>query len=175
MINPSLERIYNITVNRYHPDAEALANAAGVTMDRLDRPVINYWREHHLVNREELDAVFAGSAGYQNWTGADASRENGWIWPRSWWHARWKWLLGHDISLVPRSSDGVTPEEEHSVLSLSTGPHWTDVEIWPPSSSMDPLEDLRRGYEGVVSSMNSRIQHPLTKDECTCLWNVRST
>lgn len=158
MINPSIERIYNITVNRYHPEAEVLAKAAGVTMDRLDRPIINYWREHHLVNREELDEVFAGAEGYEDWTGATPSRENGWIWPRSWWHDRWKWLLGQDLHLVPRLSDDVTPEEEHSVISLATGPHWTTVELWPPSwVNTDTSASLRRGYEGVVSQMARSI------------------
>lgn len=152
LINPSKERIYNVTVNRHHHEAESLAKAAGVTMDRLDRPIINFWREHHMVNREELDEVFAGAEGYENWVGAPTSAENGWIWERSWWYDRWKSLLRQDIQFIPRSADGVVPEEENSVISLSTGPHWTTVELWPRSwSSKDTSEDLRCGFEGVVS------------------------
>jgi hypothetical protein len=153
VMNPSIERIYNVTVNRHHPKAEALALAAGVTMNRLDRPVINYWREHHLINREELDEFFSGAEGYEPWTGADPSAENGWIWPRSWWYDRWKSLLQQEIQFIPRSADGVVPKEENSVISPSTGPHWTTVELWPRSwANKDTSKDIRYGFESAVSA-----------------------
>lgn len=157
VLHPSIDRIYNITVNRDHPSAERLAKDAGVTMDRLDRPFFNYWREHHLLHREELDEVLAGAEGYKPWTGGPSLAENGWIWDRSWWYERWNWLLAQAVEFVPRSRDGVVPEEENSVISFSTGPHWTTVELWPKEwARTDTTDDLYKGYIGAVSLLECR-------------------
>lgn len=132
--------------------AQRLAQDAGVTLERLERPFFNYWREHHLIHREELDAVLAGSPGYEPWTGGSSLAENGWIWDRSWWFERWNWLLDQVVELGPRSSDGKAPKEENSVISFSTGPHWTTVELWPKEwHRTDTTEDLLKGFQGAVS------------------------
>lgn len=160
VLHPSIERIYNIPINKNHPSAKRLANEAGVTLDRLDRPFFNYWREHHLVHREELDAALVGSPGYEPWTGGSSLAENGWIWDRSWWYERWNWLLDQAVQLGPRARDGKVPEEESSVISFSTGPHWTTVELWPKEwHRTDTTEDLYKGYRGAVSAIRRLGDH----------------
>ncbi|KAJ9114781.1 hypothetical protein QFC22_005657 [Naganishia vaughanmartiniae] len=153
-LHGSPERIFNITVNPNHPDAQMLADAAGVTVDRFDKPIFNFWREHHLVNREDLDEAFVGFEGYEKWVGGPSLAESGWIWDRSVWYESWKSLLAQAVKFVPRSRDGRLPAEESSVISFSTGPHWTPVELWPKQSAgkVKP-EQILQGYTAAVSTL----------------------
>lgn len=169
VLHPSIERIYNITINKNHPMAQRLAQDAGVTLDRLDRPIFNYWREHHLIHREELDAVLSGSPGYEPWTGGSSLAENGWIWDRSWWFERWNWLLDQVVELGPRASDGEVPKEENSVISFSTGPHWTTVELWPKEwHRTDTTDDLLKGFKGAVSRSQAKSRRYSARYAVSC-------
>jgi hypothetical protein len=151
-LHGSPERIFNITVNANHPGAQMLAEAAGVTVERFNRPIFNFWREHHLVNREDLDAAFVGFEGYEKWVGGPSQAESGWIWDRSSWHDLWNSLLAHAVEFVPRSRDGLVPAEENSVISFSSGPHWTPVELWPQKSAGKVTsEQIFHGYTAAVS------------------------
>lgn len=157
-LHGSPERIFNITVNPHHPDAKSLADAAGVSTERFDRPIFNFWREHHLVNREDLDSAFVGFEGYEKWVGGPSQAESGWIWDRSRWYELWNSLLAHAVKFVPRSRDGLVPAEENSVISFSSGPHWTPVELWPKATANKVTnEQILHGYTVAVSSL------PLTR------------
>lgn len=151
MINGSPERIFNISVNPAHPNALRLAKEAGVSIERFERPVFNYWREHHLIHRDELDHVFKGLWHYVTWVGGPTFAQNGWIHDRSWWYELWTELLAQPIRLVPRE-DGTTPKEEASTISFNSAPHWTTTELWPEHTRRIVRdEDLLRGWVGAVS------------------------
>lgn len=152
MINGSPERIFNISVNPGHRDAARLAREAGVSVERFQRPVFNYWREHHLIHRDELDHVFKGLWHYVPWVGGATFAENGWIHDRSWWYEKWTELLVQPIRLEPRV-DETTPKEEASSISFNSAPHWTATELWPEHTRRNVRnEDLLRGWVGAVSA-----------------------
>ena len=150
-INRSIDRVYNITVNRNHPLAPRLAREAGVSEERFERPVFNYWREHHLLHRHELDEVFKGVWHYEPWVNGPAFFQNGWIHDRSWWFELWTDLLAKPIRFIERA-DGSKPIEETSTISFNSAPHWTAIELWPSHSfRLVRNEDLLRGWIGAVS------------------------
>ncbi|KAJ9105555.1 hypothetical protein QFC19_003537 [Naganishia cerealis] len=170
-LHASPERIFNITVNRNHPDAQRLAEAAGVTMERLDRPIFNYWREHHLVNREDLDEAFVGCEGYEKWVGGASQEESMWIWDRSWWYELWNSLLDQAIEFVPRSKDGLVPIEENSVISFSTGPHWTPVELWPQHAAARVTdEELFHGYTTAANRVIQNVTAAAQEHKVLAWW-----
>lgn len=156
VINGSPDRIWNITVNRDHPLATRLINQAGVTETRLRRPVFNYWREHHLVHRHELDEVMKGLHGYVPWVNGPSLKENGWIFDRSWWFELWSEMLAQPIRFLPREEDGVVPLEEASTISLNSGPHWGEFELFPKRPwHLVSDDDVLRGWVGAVSAFSS--------------------
>ncbi|KAJ9121934.1 hypothetical protein QFC24_004516 [Naganishia onofrii] len=166
-IHPSTELIFNITVNRLHPDAPRLAAEAGVSWERLERPLFYYWREHHLLHRDELDEVFSKAVGYRPWVGGMTYKENGWIWDRSWWLELWRGELEKPVDLFPVTGAAAgghghehghghghhhAPREEKSVISFSSGPHWTTTELWPRDGWVTRnFDELLRGWAGMVS------------------------
>lgn len=149
--SPSL--IFNISVNRYHPDAQRLIKEAGVTADRLDRPIFNYYREHHLVHRSDMDKAFSRFHDYVSWTGGPNYAESGWVFDRSWWYDKIKEQLGFPLWMVPKNGKGAVPLEEKSMVAFSTGPHWAWHELWPKHIEGDKknYEDMMRGFVGAVS------------------------
>lgn len=150
-IHGSPDLVFNLTVNRYHPDAAQLAYEAGVTVDRFNRPVLNYYREHHLLHRPELDAVFHDGIGYKPWTGGTPYRKNGWIWDRSWWFEKWSEELAKPNALIS-TYERWKPMEERSVISFSSGPHWTTTELWPRDGWVTRnFDELLLGWERMVS------------------------
>ena len=150
-INRSIDRVYNITVNRNHPLAPRLAREAGISEERFARPVLNYWREHHLLHRSELDEIFKGVWYYEPWVNGPTYFQNGWIHDRSWWYELWTDLLAKPIQLIERP-DGSLPIEETSTISFNSAPHWTAIELWPSHSfRLVKNEDLLRGWIGAVS------------------------
>lgn len=145
------ELIFNITVNRYHPLAARLASDAGVQLERFDRPLLNYWREHHLLHRPELDQVFHDGIGYKPWTAGPPYAQNGWIWDRSWWYELWTQELERPNPLVG-TKDRWKPMEERSVISFSSGPHWTTTELWPRDGWVTRnFDELLLGWTKMVS------------------------
>jgi hypothetical protein len=157
-INRSIDRVFNITVNREHPLAARLAAEAGVTEDRFERPVFNYWREHHLVHRHELDQAFQGVWNYVPWVDAPPFFQNGWIHDRSWWFELWSELLSKPVQMVARL-DGSVPLEEASTISFNSGPHWTSIELFPAQTRrLVRSEDLLRGWIGAVSDLREKRQ-----------------
>lgn len=152
MINGSPERIFNISVNPAHPDAPRLAREAGVTLSRFNRPVFNFWREHHLIHRHELDRVFKGLWHYVPWADGPTFAQNGWIHDRSWWNELWTELLDQPVGLMQRE-DGSIIKEEASTISFNSAPHWTATELWPEHTRrLVREEDLLRGWVGAVSA-----------------------
>ncbi|KAJ9096756.1 hypothetical protein QFC21_005026 [Naganishia friedmannii] len=174
-LHASTERIFDITVNANHPMAQMLADAAGVTVERFNRPIFNFWREHHLVNREDLDAAFVGFEGYEKWVGGPSMAESGWIWDRSRWYELWNSLLAHAVELVPRSLDKRVPLEENSVISFSSGPHWTPVELWPKESAgkVTP-EQILHGYTAAVDRVIQNVT-AVAQDNKVLTWWRGST
>lgn len=141
---------FSIFVNKEHVDAEKLAQEAGVSLDQLDTPVFVYYRDHHLVNRHELDEAFDGSPGYEPLASGPPYSEQKFIADRSWWHEKWTGQLRTPIKW---NSDGTPAREEKSMIALSTGPHWSLRELWPKGSEahQDSNDHILRGYQGAVS------------------------
>jgi hypothetical protein len=155
-IHGSTDLVFNLTVNRNHPDAPQLAYEAGVTVERFNRPVLNYYREHHLLHRPELDAVFHDGIGYKPWTGGTPYRKNGWIWDRSWWFEKWSEELAKPNELIETYRKW-KPMEERSVISFSSGPHWTTTELWPRDGWVTRnFDELLLGWERMVSLAERR-------------------
>jgi hypothetical protein len=152
--SPSL--IFNISVNPHHRDAQKLAEEAGVSFDRLNRPVFNYYREHHLVHRPDMDRAFSRFHDYVPWTGGPTYAENGWVFDRSWWYDKIKEQLGIPLWLVPKNGNGPVPLEEKSMVAFSTGPHWAWHELWPKHINGDEknYEDMMRGFVGAVRKIS---------------------
>ncbi|KAJ9096761.1 hypothetical protein QFC21_005031 [Naganishia friedmannii] len=183
-IHASTELIFNITVNRLHPDAPRLALEAGVSWDRLERPLFYYWREHHLLQREELDDVFRKAVGYRAWTGGVPYRENGWIWDRSWWLELWRGELGKPLELLPTTAGagagagagGIhhyfhAPREEKSVISFSSGPHWTTTELWPRDGWVTRnFDELLRGWAGMFNKVTNHVNDVLGDGHKVLAW-----
>jgi hypothetical protein len=55
--SPSL--IFNISANPHHRDARGFAERAGGSFVKMDKPVLKYYREHHLVHRPDMDRAFS--------------------------------------------------------------------------------------------------------------------
>lgn len=153
------EHMFLIQVNKNHPDAVKLAQAAGVDTNRFDRPVFTFHREHHLVHREDLDRAFKKSPGYEPFVGGPPFSEQQFVWDRSWWYEKWTNLLRHGIQLTPRGEGEVPVKEESSVIALSMGPHWSPRELWPKGypDKPDSYEHILRGYQGAVSAFPSGL------------------
>lgn len=148
------DQTYSIYVNLTHPDAENLAAAAGVTVDRLERPVFVYYRDHHLVNRPELDEAFKHVPGYRPLTDGPPHSEQKFIADRSVWYEKWTGYLQKPLVWAAKTESGrKRPIEEKSMISLSTGPHWSIRELWPKGAVERPGNDelILRGYQGAVS------------------------
>lgn len=142
-----------IKVNKNHPDAPALALAAGVDMSRMDRPVFTFHREHHLVNRPELDKALGKSPGYVPLAGGPSYEEQRFVWDRSWWYEKWTGLLRHGVQFVAGKDGLPVVKEENSVIALSMGPHWSPRELWPADfeEKPDTYDFVVRGFQGAVS------------------------
>ncbi|KAJ9105554.1 hypothetical protein QFC19_003536 [Naganishia cerealis] len=152
-LHASPELSFSIFVDKTHPDAEKLAKAAGVSMERLDRPIFVYYRDHHLVQRAELDAAFKDVPGYEPFVGGPPHSEQKFIADRSWWYENWKGYLQTPFAWAPTEQGVEKPIEEKSTIALSTGPHWSTRELWPKGAvEQKGSEDLiMRGYQGAVS------------------------
>lgn len=152
------ESQYIIKVNKNHPDAPALALAAGVEMSRLDRPVFTFHREHHLVSRPELDKALGRSPGYVPFVGGPSFAEQRFVWDRSWWYEKWTNLLRHAVQFLPEKDGRKPVKEENSVIALSMGPHWSPRELWPENFKQKPdtYDFVVRGFQGAVSC-NGRV------------------
>jgi hypothetical protein len=150
---------YSIYVNPKHPDAEKLAAAAGVSITRLERPLFVYYRDHHLVNRPELDEAFKDIPGYEPLTGGPPHSEQKFIADRSVWYEKWTGYLRTPFAWGQTEEGGKRPIEEKSVISFSTGPHWSIRELWPKGAVEEPgsNELILRGYQGAVSTTQMRI------------------
>jgi hypothetical protein len=144
---------FMIKVNKAHPDAAALALAAGVDLSRLERPVFTFHREHHLVNRDELDKALGKSPGYVPFVGGPSFAEQRFVWDRSWWYEKWTGLLRHGVQFVQGKDGQPVVREENSVIALSMGPHWSPRELWPENFEEKPntYDFVVRGFQGAVS------------------------
>ncbi|KAJ9096804.1 hypothetical protein QFC21_005075 [Naganishia friedmannii] len=171
LIHGSPDRIWNVTVNRDHPLAARLIDQAGVTETRLKRPVFNYWREHHLVHRHELDEVMKGLHGYVPWVNGPSLKENGWIFDRSWWFELWSEMLTQPIRFVAREDDGVVPREEASTISLNSGPHWGEFELFPKRPwHLVSDDDVIRGWVGAFTKVLQKIGTAAAEHDVIAWW-----
>jgi hypothetical protein len=127
------------------PETLQLLEEAGVSIKRLDVPLVTHWRTHHLGNKTDLDVGFASIENYKR-----APYE-----PVEWFemfHDNLRKMYGllHDQSqdqggegLFTR--DDVRPED--SVIIMQTGPHWTEHELGHDMSNEDALS----GFKNMVS------------------------
>ena len=147
------ESMFLIYVNKAHPDAIKLSQAAGVATSRFDRPVFAFIRDHHLVNREDLDKAFRNTPGYKPFVGGPSYMEQRFVADRSWWHEKWTELLRFGVQFDFKNDGSSTALEEKSVIAFSTGPHWSPRELWPQGfvQKADSYDHVLRGYQGAVS------------------------
>jgi hypothetical protein len=147
------EAIFTISVNKAHPDATKLSQAACVATSRFDRPVFSFHREHHLVHREDLDKAFMNAPGYQPFVGGPPYSEQKFVADRSWWYDKWTARLRTGVQFESKSDAGPRILEENSVIGFSMGPHWSPRELWPQRYVLknDSYEHVLRGYQGTVS------------------------
>ncbi|KAJ9096757.1 hypothetical protein QFC21_005027 [Naganishia friedmannii] len=143
---------FSIYVDLKHPDATKLAAAAGVSVTRLERPVFVYYRDHHLVNRPELDEAFKDIPGYEPLAGGPPHSEQKFVADRSLWYEKWTGYLRTPFAWGQIEAGGKRPAEEKSTIALSTGPHWSTRELWPRGAVEEAGSDdlILRGYQGAV-------------------------
>lgn len=97
-----------------------------------------------------------GLHGYVPWVNGPSLKENGWIFDRSWWFELWSEMLAQPIRFLPREEDGVVPLEEASTISLNSGPHWGEFELFPKRPwHLVSDDDVLRGWVGAVSAFSS--------------------
>ncbi|KAJ9108626.1 hypothetical protein QFC20_003324 [Naganishia adeliensis] len=170
------ESQYIIKVNKNHPDAPALALAAGVEMSRLDRPVFTFHREHHLVSRPELDKALGRSPGYVPFVGGPSFAEQRFVWDRSWWYEKWTNLLRHAVQFLPEKDGRKPVKEENSVIALSMGPHWSPRELWPENFKQKPdtYDFVVRGFQGAFDTILHNVTQVAKTHKVTAWWRSNS-
>lgn len=119
---------FRLMLNPSHPLAIPLLDAARVTYDRADTPLVNFYRDHHVMSRDDLDEAFQGVQGYTPWK--DRTEEQlkiKWVfedtkWWRLWFE-RFSTPVGYDVGNFLAQGP---VRAEKSVLVFNVGPHWSE-------------------------------------------------
>ena len=119
---------FRLMLRKDHPLAIPLLDAARVGHDRADTPLASFYRDHHVMSRDEMDAAFAGVQGYLPFK--ERSEEQlkvKWVFEETkwwrWWQEKFTTPIGYDLGkLLPQGP--VRPEK--SVLIFNVGPHWSE-------------------------------------------------
>lgn len=153
------ESMFMIYVNKAHTDARKLSQEAGVATSRFDRPVFTFHREHHLVNREDLDKAFKNFPGYKPLVDGPPFSKQNFVADRSWWYEKWTALLRLGVQFESKGLEGSRILEESSVIAFSMGPHWSPRELWPKGYVVKDYsyDQVLRGYQSAVSHRSCSI------------------
>lgn len=137
-----------------HPDAARLVAEAGVDPERASRPLVKFYRDHHIVSREEMDDMWKDMPGYMKQADRDLIEGEGkiqWVKPYTKWWGEWLQQLSAPVYTVPKQGEGpVAVREEKSVIIFQLGPHWSAGELGPLANQMTERQ-VADGYTQAVS------------------------
>lgn len=130
--NSTWDRI--IYLDKSRPETYALLKEAGVTEQRLELPLVQHWRTHHLGNETDLGAAFSHIESYVR---------------RPYDPVEWLEMYKEHLQRMSGSSilldETVKPED--SVIIVQTGPHWTEGELGKGMAD----DDAMTGFQNMVS------------------------
>lgn len=157
------DNIFKMWLNMGHPDVPRLISEAGVDPERAARPLVKFYRDHHIVSREEMDDMWRDMPGYVKQADRDALEKNNdgnsiqWVKPYTKWWTEWLLQLQAPVFLKPK--DGLGPmasyREEKSVIIFQLGPHWSAGELSPLTNQMTDRQ-VADGYTQAVSDPAER-------------------
>jgi hypothetical protein len=119
-----------------HPEIPSLLAEAGVTEDRLQTPLIKFWRHHHVATDEEKAQAFAFAGDRYS---LNPDRENG----KSWYEPMIEQATRTEVFMRPDSE----ALEEPTMIVLNLGAHLVWYELGKELTPLDYLE----GLENIVS------------------------
>ena len=132
------QKVPTLSIDRAHPQAEALFDEAGVDASRARFPIVTFHRHNVLLSGPELELAFAGVNPPFNASDVETQRED--------WFPLWSADVGQ-ASAAHSTIGGV--QEEPSVLLLNTGPHWQNVVMGRPD--IDEA-DFKPAFRKMVSN-----------------------
>jgi hypothetical protein len=125
---------FKIFLNPNHPLYHSTLLSAGVDDSRGTRPLVWFWRDHHVLSRSELDQAFLGSQGYVPFSQRNEEQDKiKWVTENTHWWDDWKLELSKGVGVQGKTRNGKEVRREKSVIMFNVGPHWS--ESVPPGHS----------------------------------------
>lgn len=128
------DNIFRIYLNLDHPKAASLLEQAGLVPEsgssyppaRAKMPLVNFYRDHHVFSREELDTAFEGVNGYLAFPSRSEEQNRiKWVAEKTNWWDGWREKLQAGVQLAGFTRSKSEIKKEKSVIVFNVGPHWS--------------------------------------------------